>query len=696
MKVTSRDVFVAVDTGGTFTDLVMYDPGARRVRYTKALTTHKDPIEGILECTRKAEVPLDRAALFKHGTTHVINTLLERSGQPVALVTTRGFGDVIEFGRGNRTQPFNLFYRRDPPLAPRELRFEIDERIDGQGKVLRAPQRAEVERLAVELARLPIAAIAVSFLNSYLEPAHEERVTRWLRELLPDLYVTNGVDLSREWYEFERTCTAAANAYVGPTVGRYVAALDKALGKGGFAGQLLMMGSNGGILSAQHAGAAPILLVESGPVGGCIGAGAYGNELGFNNLIAFDMGGTTAKCAVVRNGEFAVESLYYAGGYGRGIPIRAPVIDMVEVGAGGGSIAWVDGQNRLNVGPRSAGSSPGPVAYGRGGKEFTVTDANLLLGRLSADRFQGGEMRLDLEGARRALADGLGASLGYRGEQRLLELACGILLIAAVKMGDAIKRITVERGLDPRDFVLFSYGGGGPLHSAELARELSIPLVLIPPEAGNFSAVGMLLADIRRDEGRTYLRRLTPETLSAADTVFAGMEVAMKASITADFGDVPVTCERTAEMRFLGQYHTVRVPVTTTDCEALRQKFHEIYRTRYGHAIEKSPAEFVSIHCGARAQTPKPDIAGLAGELATAAPRDIPTRPVFFPAHGGAVATQVFSRRALPIGFKADGPAVIEEYGSTTLVSPADRFEIGPLGEIRIHIDQLRDHKAGE
>jgi N-methylhydantoinase A len=669
----------------------MYDPDAREVRYTKALTTHRDPIDGILDCTRKADVQLDRAALFKHGTTHVINTLIERSGKPIALVTTRGFGDVIEFGRGNRTEPFNLFFRREPPLVQRELRFEIDERVDGQGKVLRAPQRAEVEELARSLRGLPIAGVAVSLINSYLEPSHEGQVTRWLRELLPDLYVANGIDLTREWYEYERTCTAAANAYTGPTVGRYVAALDQALGKRRFSGQLLMMGSNGGILSAQHAAAAPILLVESGPVGGCIGAGAFGNELGFNNLIAFDMGGTTAKCAVVKKGEFAVESLYYAGGYGRGVPIRAPVIDMVEVGAGGGSIAWVDGQNRLNVGPRSAGSSPGPVAYGRGGKEITVTDANLLLGRLNPERFQGGEMRLDVDGARRALANGLGESLGYGGEQRLLELARGILSIAAVKMSDAIKRITVERGLDPRDFVLFSYGGGGPLHSADLARELAIPLVLIPPEAGNFSAVGMLLADIRRDEGRTYLRRLSAESLTGAEAVFAAMESEMKASIAADFGNIPVSFERTAEMRFLGQYHTVRIPVRTAACDELRRTFHEIYRERYGHAIEKSPAEFVSVHCAARARTPKPTIAGLAGELASVPPRDIPARPVFFPEHGGTVPTKVFSRRALPIGFKADGPAVIEEYGSTTLISPADRFEIGPLGEIRIHIDQ----KAG-
>jgi N-methylhydantoinase A len=686
----SSDVFVAVDTGGTFTDLVVFDAANHRVQYTKTLTTHGNPIDGILDCVRKASVPLRQASLFKHGTTLVINTLLERSGPSIALVTTRGFADVIELGRGNRTESFNLFFRRDPPLVPRERRFEVDERIDGQGQILVAPNRAQVEHLAVELRNAGVAAVAVSFLNSYLEPSHERVVTEWLRELLPGIYVTGGVELTREWYEYERTCTAAANAYTGPKIGGYVASLEHVLRSQDFSGQLLLMGSNGGVLSVQHAAAAPILLVESGPVGGCIGAGAYGKALGFKNLIAFDMGGTTAKCALVSEGDFAIESIYYVGGYGRGIPVRAPVVDIVEVGAGGGSIAWTDGQKRLNVGPKSAGSSPGPIAYGRGGTEPTVTDANLLLGRIHPDSFQGGEMQLDLPRAKQVFAEGLARSLGYQGDQGVLDLACGILSIAAVKMSEAIKRITVERGHDPREFVMFAYGGGGPLHSAELARELSIPLVIIPPEAGNFSAIGMLLANIRRDAGRTYLKLLDGEALAGAHAAFVDMEAKMCESIAADFGNVPVTFERSAEMRFLGQHHTVRIVVKTTDAEALRNTFYEAYRTRYGHAMDKSPVQIVSVHCSASANTPKPDILGLAGELTKEAPGQVPTRPVFFPDQGGLASTKVFARRSLPRGFAADGPAVIEEYGSTTLISPADRFEIGPLGEIRIHIESNR------
>ncbi len=681
-------LFVAVDTGGTFTDLVMYDATNGSVRYTKTLTTHHDPIEAILECVTKADVALGKTDLFKHGTTLVINTLLERSGPPIGLVTTRGFRDVLEFGRGNRTEAFNLFFRRDPPLVARELRLEIEERVDGQGNILIAPDRREVEMVAERLRSLGVAAVAVAFLNSYLEPENERLVAGWLRELMPRCYVTSGVDLTREWYEYERTATAVANAYTGPKIGGYIATLDGALKVGQFDGQLLMMGSNGGVLSVQHAAAAPILLVESGPVGGCIGAGAYGKALGIGNLIAFDMGGTTAKCAVIRDGKFAIESIYYAGGYGRGTPIRAAVVDIAEVGAGGGSIAWLDDQKRLNVGPRSAGSSPGPVAYGRGGTEPTVTDANLVLGRLDPDRFQGGEMRLDVPATRQALSERLAAPLGYQGETGLLELACGILSIAAVKMGEAIRMITVQRGQDPRDFVLFAYGGGGPLHACELARELAIPLVVIPPEAGNFSAIGMLLADIRRDESRTFLRQLNQKAVTEIDHAFDEMEGELHTSLVEDFGDLPIVCERAVEMRFVGQYHTVRIPMTTDDVEVLRQTFLDIYRARYGHAIERAPAETVSLHCAATARTQQPNIAGLAGDLPSNGPTRPATRPVFFPETGNPIPTTVFSRRALPLGFVGDGPAVIEEYGSTTLVGPFDSFQIGALGEIRITINR--------
>jgi N-methylhydantoinase A len=679
--------FVAVDTGGTFTDLVAFDPESHAVSFTKALTTPADPAAGIFTCVDKVHLRLAECDLFKHGTTHVINTLLERSGPRIASVATRGFADVLEFGRGNRTEPFNLFYRRDPPLVPRELRFELSERIDGQGKVLTAPQRQEVERLAEEIRRTEVAAVAISFLNAYLNPAHEELVAGWLRDLLPGCYVTSGTELTREWYEFERSSTAAANAYAGPRIGRYVEGLARQLRERKFEGQFLLMGSNGGALSVQHAAAAPILLVESGPVGGCIGADAYAKALGLGKLIAFDMGGTTAKCAIVDDG-FEIESIYYVGGYGRGIPIRAPVVDIVEVGAGGGSIAWLDAQTRLHVGPRSAGSTPGPVAYGLGGTQPTVTDANLVLNRLDPASFQGGEMKLDVGAARRAIEQQLCAPLGYPGEGGLLEIARGILSIAEAKMSEAIKRITVQRGQDPRDFTLFAYGGGGPLHAMELARELGIPMVVIPPEAGNFSAIGMLLADIRRDAGRTFLRALNDETVGGTEAEFADMERAMASSLAVDFGDIPVLFERSAEMRYVGQYHTVRLELHGEDAATLRRGFDDLYRARYGHASDRAQVQIVSLHSVARARTSQPDIARLCGELPREAPATARSRPVFFLDHKEAVRAPVYARRNLPRGFSAEVPAVIEEYGSTTLVGPRDRFEIGKFGEIRITVDR--------
>ncbi|MFT4506322.1 hydantoinase/oxoprolinase family protein [Caballeronia sp. 15711] len=682
--------FLAVDTGGTFTDLVSFNVNGEDVRYTKHLTTHEDPIIGIMNCLEKVGLKVADAALFKHGTTHVINTLLERSGPPIALITTKGFADVLEFGRGNRTEPFNLYFRYDAALVPRERRFELDERIDGSGNVITAPQREQVEELAKTIQASGAEGIAVAFINSYVEPSHELQVAAWLRELLPDTYISASVELNREWYEYERTSTVAANAYAGPRVGGYVKALSGALDSQGFKGKFFMMGSNGGVLSPQHSAAAPILLVESGPVGGCIGASAYGKKLGIDNLIAFDMGGTTAKCALVTDGEFDVESIYYAGGYGRGIPIRAPVVDIVEVGAGGGSIAWLDGQNQLHVGPRSAGSNPGPVAYARGGTEPTVTDANLILGRLDAAQFQGGEMKLDMPGARKAVLDRLAAPLGYDSEQGVLKLAAGILSIASVVMSEAIKRITVQRGRNPGDFALLAYGGGGPLHSVDLARELGIPLVIIPPEAGNFSAIGMLLADIRRDETRTFRHLLDQSALSGLEQAFTKIEAGLAEDIKRDFGDAKVSFDRTLEMRFVGQYHTVRVPFDSKDAGALRTRFLDVYRDRYGHAMDDLAAEIVSLHAGATADTPKPDITKLARLPSGDAEPRRRARSVYFAEKDAVLETSVYTRSELPVGFKANGPAVIEEYGSTTVLGPLDRFAIGELGEIQITVNTIK------
>jgi N-methylhydantoinase A len=674
---------VAVDIGGTFTDLVAYDHDRRTVVYTKSPTTYGNLVDGVLDCFAKAKLDPQAVNFVNHGTTLVINALIQRKGAKAALITTTGFRDILEIARGNRPDPFDLHYRRDEPLIPRELRFEVAERIGAKGEIVTPLDRAALDALAGRLEALGIEAVAIFFMNSYANPAHEEEAAAALRARLPQTYVTSSTELTREWYEYERTSTVAANAYVGPQVTSYVRRLETDLQHKGFAGSLFMMGSNGGLLSVERSCAQPVALVESGPIGGCIGAGAYAEALGFANVIAFDMGGTTAKCALVENGRFSVDSVYYAGGYAKGFPIKSSVIDIVEVGSGGGSIAWLDPQHRLHVGPQSAGSTPGPACYGNGGTEPTVTDANLVLGRLNPDRFLGGELKLGRDAARAAI-ERIAAPLGYTGRDGVVRMADGIIALATVIMAGAIKQISIEHGLDPREFVLFCYGGGGPLHASALARELSIPTVVIPPEPGNFSAAGMLLADARLDLSKTFVGVLDAGTVAALKGVFAEMEQEARAALVRDFDARDVLFEHHAEMRYAGQRHNIKVPISGLDDPAgIRQAFDRDYKRRYGHADSKAAAELQALHLSAFTRLRRPELARLPRPPGGA--RDAERRPVYFGAAGGTLDAHIYDRVALAPGFKAGGPALIEEYGSTTLVWPGDSFEIGALGEIRIH-----------
>jgi N-methylhydantoinase A len=674
---------VAVDIGGTFTDLVAYDYDNHTVAYTKSSTTYGNLVEGVLDCFVKAKLDPHDANFVNHGTTLVINSLIQRKGAKAALVTTAGFRDVLEIARGNRPDPFDLHYHRDEPLIPRPLRFEVKERIGSKGEIVTPLDEAALEALVAKLEALGIEAVAIFFMNSYANPEHEERAAAILRTRMPHAYVTCSTELTREWYEYERTSTVAANAYVGPQVTTYIRRLNSDLEAKGFAGSLFMMGSNGGLLSVERTCRQPVGLVESGPIGGCIGASAYAEALGLPNVIAFDMGGTTAKCALVENGRFSIDSVYYAGGYVKGFPIKSSVINIVEVGSGGGSIAWLDPQLRLHVGPQSAGSTPGPACYGNGGTEPTVTDANLVLGRLNPDRFLGGEIKLDAGAARKAV-EPIAESLDYTGRNGVTQMADGILALATAIMGGAIKQISVEHGLDPREFVLFCYGGGGPLHGSALARELSIPTVVIPPEPGNFSAVGMLLADARLDLSKTFVGVLNEAIIASLQDAFSEMEKEARDALIRDFGAGKVFFERHAEMRYTGQRHNIKVPISgLADPAGIRVAFDRDYKRRYGHADSKAAAEVQALHLSAITRLRRPELAHL--PRAQAALSRTEKRPVYFGAGAGTIEAQVYDRTSLPPGFKASGPALIEEYGSTTLVLPQDRFEVGALGEIRIH-----------
>jgi N-methylhydantoinase A len=679
-------LIIAIDTGGTFTDLAAFDLTTRRFVSTKSLTTYDNLADGAFDCLRKAEISPADGTVFKHGTTLAINSLLQRTGARTALVATKGFRDLLEMARGNRPDPFDLFYRRHPPLVERDMRFEIDERTSAQGESDKAPDKTEVAKLAARLRNLAVESVAVAFLNSYVGPEHEEQVARWLKELLPDVFVTRSTELSREWYEYERTATAAANAYVGPQVAGYVRDLDHRLQKDGFEGRFFLMASSGGMLGVQTVLETPIALVESGPVGGSIGAAAFAKRLGIQNAIAFDMGGTTAKCALVQDGRFDVKSVYYVGGYGRGFPIRGAVIDIVEVGAGGGSIAWLDGQGRLYVGPKSAGSMPGPVAYGRGGTEPTVTDANIVLGKVDPDGFLGGAMTLDAAAAAQVITERLAEPLGYRGHDGLLRMADGIVTIASVTMAGAIKRITLEKGLDPRDYTLLAFGGGGPLHACDIARQLAIPHVVIPPEPGNFSALGMLLANLRLDETVTFIRPVDGDALAASEQVFDDLSDRMAAALRHEVEDTEVTFERYAEIRYRGQTHSVRTPIDgVEDPAGVRRRFEEVYRTRYGHADSNKTIEFVSLAVAAHGTMTAPALDALQSHGGGAEPT-VRRRSVYFGAANGSLDTRVYRRNELPARFAQQGPALIEEYGSTTVIGPDDYFSVGELGEIHVHL----------
>jgi N-methylhydantoinase A len=689
-------LIIAVDTGGTFTDIASFDMAAGTVACAKALTTYGDLVDGVMTCVERAGADLSDAMLAKHGTTLVINTLLQRNGARAALVTTKGFRDTLELARGNRTSPFRIDFRRDAPLIPRPLRFEIDERIHGRGEVFRVPEAAEVAAVAEKLRDAKVEAVAVSFLNAYLDDAHESAVAEQLREMLPGVYVTAGTELTREWYEYERCCTAAANAIAGPRMAAYAERLQDRLADGGFAKTLYMMGSNGGVLSVERTLREPIALIESGPVGGCIGAGEYGKALGLPNLIAFDMGGTTAKCAVVRDGSFALHSPYFVGGYGTGFPIRGSVVDIVEVGAGGGSIAWVDEAGRLHVGPRSAGSDPGPVAFGRGGTEPTVTDANLTVGRIGDDVFLGGGLRLDKAGAKAAIAEKVAAPLGL-GDRPAEETADGILRLAIVSMTGAIRQVTVERGFDPRDFALFVFGGSGPIYGAALARELGMSECVIPPEPGNFSAIGMLLADARIDVARTLILDFDTAGLSKVQEAFDEAGRRVTETLTKEVAGAEIAIERSIDMRYRGQKHTFTVPLApgafaeggVPEPAAMRAAFEEYYRGRFGHSDGEAPVEIVGLHVSAFARTPKPLLEKLRPVPDPAAEKAPPKmRPVYFGDAGGWIDTPVWRREALGEGFAAEGPLVIEEYGSTTVIGPGDGCRIGALGEIRIRVGE--------
>lgn len=671
---------VAVDIGGTFTDLAAFDPETGRLRFSKSLTTPPDFEQGALDCFRLAKVDGKTVETIRHGTTVVINALLERKGARTALITTEGFRDILEIGRGNRPEAFNILYSRLPPFVERAQRLEIAERMDARGNVIKPLDHAALAALADRLKTERIEAVAVCLLHAWRNPAHEIEIGRYLREHT-DCFVSCSHEISREFREYERTSTTVLNAFVGPATGKYIGKLDGTLRGDGFGGRLYLMGSNGGVLTENETRTRPLLLVESGPVGGAAGAAEIGKQAGLSKIVAFDMGGTTAKAVLIDDGEAAVTPIYWVAGYERGYPVQAAVLDIVEVGTGGGSIAGISELGALEVGPRSAGAAPGPACYARGGKLPTVTDANLALGRLDANHFLGGAMKLRVDLAEKALA-GLAGQL----EQTVPSLAAGILRISTLTMATAVRKVTIERGFDPRDFTMVAFGGAGPLHAVDVAREIGIRQVLIPPQPGHFSAYGMLFADFRFDLTETIAIPLEGADLPKMDAQFAALEAQGQEQL-AGIGEAVenVRITRYAEMRYQRQEYTIKVklPAQIVSTEEMRELFNAAYGRRYGHVSKNMAIDVLMLRVVVEGRTARPQTRD-SGRTATAAPKAT-SRPIWFEATG-TVDCQVWQREMLPVGHRITGPALVEEEASTTVIGPGDSARIDERGNIVIQL----------
>ncbi len=676
---------VAIDIGGTFTDLAVFGGNGEALAFGKALSTHEHLVRGIEHTLTEVGLSLEEAEVFLHGSTIAINTLLERDGAKTALVTTRGFRDVYEIGRINRPDAYNLFFVKHTPLVERAMRFEVSERLLADGTVLLSLNEDEVRALAEVLRDEKAEAVAIMFMHSYRNPEHEQRAAALLRKALPNIFVSASHEISKEYREFERTSTVAANAYIGPRVDGYLGELETFLSERSFHGDLHIVQSTGGLFPVAQARRECIRMLESGPAAGVIGAQAVCGLMGLEGAVAFDMGGTTAKAGVISNGRPLTSSHALIGAYDRALPIQTPMIDIFEVGTGGGSIARVVEGQAIRVGPTSAGSTPGPAAYGRGGLQATVTDANVLLGRIDPDRFLGGRMRLDVGAAERAVA-GLAQGL----ELSTIETAEGIIQIAVTNMAGAIKAVTTERGLDAGGFALVTYGGAGPLHATQIAREIGMRRVLIPLSPGHFSAFGMLFSDMRHDYVLSVFEDAGSISFSDFDRLFKDLEQQGNVRLAA-LSTPPSVIERMrfADMRYAGQEHavTVELPLVIFEQEdraELKARFDAEHFRRYGTSAPEERAEIVGIRVTVSGVMPKPTVRNLApAERPAVSTRSVQT---CFSSALGYVETPVFVRQDLLAGHVINGPALIEEHASTTVLLPGDTLSVDHTGVLDIRV----------
>ena len=665
-----------VDVGGTFTDLVIFDAATGGVRLAKVPTTLENQAFGVLAALDETNADLASVDLIVHGTTTTTNAVLERKLARTGLITTEGFRDVLELGRRTRPQPYGM-KGRFTPVIPRDLRLEVPERMDARGRIVTSLDEAALRVAINQLIASGCEALVIHFLHSYANPSHERRAAEIAAELWPNRYITCGHALLSESREFERGVTAAVNAAVQPLLERYIARLSDELKGRGYGRELLVMNGNGGMVSSRSVAREAVKTVMSGPASGVMAAVYTGRRAGVHNLITYDMGGTSTDVAMIRDARAPVSNeieVEYA------MPIHVPMVDVRTVGAGGGSIARVDAGGMLRVGPESAGSRPGPICYGRGGDQPTISDANILLGRLSPDRFSHAH-----EAVRSAFVDKIGAPLGLTAEKA----AEAVLTLGNIHMAGAIRMVSISVGADPRDLALFAFGGAGPLHATALARELSIPRVLVPARPGITNALGCVVADLRHDFVRTLNRPLDVADIDEVHAIFAMQEAEGRRLIIEERISVSdIRAEFSADMQFIGQTHLLRVqlPDGTPTREALQSAFERAYHDRFRVDLKSIRANLVNLNCSVIGRRPEIDLTRLIdpeGRRATVAAALTGRRRVWF---NGWHDTPVYWRDHLPADAAFSGPAIVEQMDTTIIIEPGDHVTTDREGNLLIAI----------
>ncbi len=680
---------VATDIGGTFTDLVFFDydretKEVKKVEVSKSSTTPGEFEKGILNAIKKIDLDLNTIDFFAHGTTVVINAITERKGSKTALITTEGFRDVLEIARGTRPDLYNFNFKKEEPFVERYLRQEVRERINYLGEIITPLDETTVDGHIAEFIKEGVEAIAICFLHGYKNPIHEKQLATYIRTKYPQFEVITSHEVTREWREYERTSSTVLSAYVKPIATKYLNNLTHHLHKLGYKNNLYIMQSNGGITTVEDVKANPITLIESGPASGMLGAVVLGRTIGKENLLVLDIGGTTAKCSLIENGipkivtTYNIEKTKTQAGF----PILTPVIDIVEIGNGGGSIAWLDDGGKMRVGPKSAAANPGPSSYGKGGTSFTTTDANVVCNRIHKDYFLGGELKPDFDSIKNA-ANPLCEEL----DMTIEEIARGVIRVANSNMVNALKSVSVNKGYDPRDFSLVVIGGGGPMHGAYLAEELQMPEIIIPLNAGVFSAFGMLMSDLRRDYIRTDVMNLNVSNFSTLKDVFQEMKnEAIKAYERDAYQKEDIQFEYFLDLRYDGQEHSVKLKLSNLDhlkMDEIETNFHQLHKKRYAFSLADTKIEIVNYHLVAEVIVNKPVIGKVESKGNTVKEALITSEKVDFDV-SGVHESRFFDRDKLDPGMTIEGPAIIVEQSTSTVVPPKHQFRIDEYANIII------------